>query len=366
MTALAIPTSPEAITPEWLTNALHAGGHILHGTVTSLQCERVGQGIGVLGRLYRLTPTYDPPATNGPRTLVAKITTDDPNARALVMGFHFYEREVRFYQELAGDVGISVPEAYYCTFDAATGDFVLLLEDLTGARLGDQVAGASDADVRVVMEELGKLHARWWNAPRLATLDWMPESNSPLNKAGLAPYPQAYPIFLDRFGHALPEGMARIGERLGPEINGILDRFSSGDKTLLHADSRLDNLFFATRPGDPPLTMVDWQISNRGHGAYDVGYFITQSVEPELRQRHEREWLALYHQTLLQGGVSNFSLDDLVDQFRWAALFCFVYPVMGGAFGDLANERGLALFTATTRRSSAAILDWNAGELIGA
>ena len=95
--ALAIPTTPQEITPDWLTSALAGSGHLPEGRVTSLELEQVGQGIGVLGRLYRLTPTYDRPGHHAPRTLVAKITTDDPQARALVAGFHFYERGLALF-----------------------------------------------------------------------------------------------------------------------------------------------------------------------------------------------------------------------------------------------------------------------------
>ena len=54
-----------------------------------------------------------------------------------------YEREARFYQELASTVAIRVPHCYHA--DAAPGGapFVLLLEEVTGARMIDQVAGAT-------------------------------------------------------------------------------------------------------------------------------------------------------------------------------------------------------------------------------
>ena len=55
MMALAIPTTPEEIAPDWPTSALAESVHLPEGRVTSLKIEQVCQGIGMLGRPYRLT-----------------------------------------------------------------------------------------------------------------------------------------------------------------------------------------------------------------------------------------------------------------------------------------------------------------------
>lgn len=193
----------------------------------------------------------------------------------------------------------------------------------------------------------------------------MPVASDPINKAGVAMYPQAWPIFMERFGHTLPQEMQRTGERLGAEVGNILDRFVDGPRTICHGDTRQDNFFFAARPGDPALTLIDWQISLRGVGTYDLGYFMSQSLDTEVRRAHEQELLKLYHERLVEGGVTGYSFDDMMEHYRWTVLFCFAYPVMGGGLGDLSNERGYQLATTMMNRSAAAIMDWQAGALLG-
>lgn len=56
--------------------------------------------------------------------------------------------------------------------------------------------------------------------------------------------------------------------------------------------------------------------------------------------------------------------EQCLADYRRAVLFCFVYPVMAGGLGDLSNERGHALAATMAERSAAAILDWNALELL--
>ncbi len=364
MTATALPRSIEALTPDYLTDALREGGALPHGRVSAVASEPVGQGVGLLCQLARLALTYDGAPAEAPATLIAKLPSADEQTKGMANAFGFYAKEVRFYRELASQVSLPAPACYFSALEEATGDFVLLLEDLASARIGDQLRGCTLEEARLLLRELATLHAAWWNSPRLAELDWVPDSGSPINKAGLTLYPLAWPAFVERFGKETPPELLTIGERLGQHVNQILDRFCQGPRTLCHGDYRADNFFFAAEPGQPPLRVIDWQIAVRAVGTYDVGYFLTQSVEVPLRRAHELELLGLYYRTLREGGVQGYSFGDLITDYRWTALFCFAYPVMGGGLADLANERGVALARAMLQRSAAAILDWQAGELI--
>src|SRR5690242_4249691 len=92
---LEIPTSPDAITTEWLTDALRAGGTIDAASVTSFDAEIVGAGSGFLGILAKLDLHYDTAEPNAPRSIIAKFPTLDPGGREIGNLFRFYEREVR-------------------------------------------------------------------------------------------------------------------------------------------------------------------------------------------------------------------------------------------------------------------------------
>jgi hypothetical protein len=364
MVTSAFPATVEAITPEWLTSALRAGGHLGDASITSIQSEPVGLGVGLLCRLHRLSLSYDGAVEGAPRSLIAKLPTTDRQTRDLVSIFRFYEREVRFYEEICESIELGCARRYHSNYDATSGDFILLIEDLSNLRLGDQLVGASVADATLAVGELAKLHAAWWQSPRLTELAWMPVVNDPINKAGLALYPQAWTAFIERFGSKLDPRLIPIGEKLGAEANNILDRFSGGPATVCHGDFRLDNLFFHDGQGELPLTVIDWQIAIRSTGTYDVGYMMSQSVNVDVRRAHERDILKLYHEALTARGVQGYSFDQCLEDYRWALLFCFAYPVMGGGLTDLTNERGYALAETMMNRSATAILDWDAGALI--
>jgi len=332
-------------------------------SIASVDVEVIGQGVGILCQLARVKLIYNGDA-RGPKSVVAKFPAAIEQTRGLARSFKFYEREVNFYKQLAKDVSLPTARCFYASHDPATDDFLLLLEDLGDRRLGDQLKGCSAEEAIDAAQKLASFHAEWWESPKLKSLDWIPLSDSELNKAGCAIYATAWPIFLPQYGADLSAEMRSVGERLSEQIVGLLDRGSTRPRTICHGDYRLDNFFFGIRPGQPPLTIVDWQFARRGNGTSDVGYFMSQSVSPSLRREIELDLLRVYHDRLVEFGVRHYSFADCIDDYRWSLLFCLCYPVIAGAFGDVANARGVALAKAMTDRCVSAIKDWKAFEFL--
>src|SRR5947208_732353 len=97
MTALALPKSVDDITPEWLTAALHSSGAAT-GTATAVDATPVGVGVGLVGELHRLTPTWSD--GDGPASIIAKLPSS-PSARFVAEMLSMYRRESRFYEQLS-------------------------------------------------------------------------------------------------------------------------------------------------------------------------------------------------------------------------------------------------------------------------
>ena len=133
MTTTDYPTHPRELTTEWLTAALGAAG-VLHGAqVTGFSTTPVGEGIGMLGILVRVSISYDRPAPGAPQTLIAKFPSAVPGNREVGVTYRLYEREVNFYTRVTNEIeGLAAPRCYGGRYDPATGDSVLLLEDLGG------------------------------------------------------------------------------------------------------------------------------------------------------------------------------------------------------------------------------------------
>ena len=144
------PTQPGEVTPAWLTAQLRGPALSTRRTRSAgFRSEPIGEGAGMLGVIARLQLQYE--AEAGPiSSVVVKCATPTVANRAVAMTFHMYEREVRFFRELADRLQEGVPACYAAEIDLESGDFVLVLEDSTGYRPGDQAAGCELADTAAV------------------------------------------------------------------------------------------------------------------------------------------------------------------------------------------------------------------------
>ena len=130
------------MTAEWLTAVLRAGGHL--GGCPRRRGRRLGRSApGRCATASACALTYDGP-TDAPAAMVAKLPAADETSRATAVALRSYEKEVRFYQELAADApdrhADGVPRR---PRPDDLSRFVLLLEDLAPAEQGDQLVGCT-------------------------------------------------------------------------------------------------------------------------------------------------------------------------------------------------------------------------------
>jgi hypothetical protein len=353
----------EDLTPEWLTGALRQGGAVRDAAVTGARCESIGVGAGFLGQLGRLRLDYDRPEAGAPATLIAKMPTLDPGGREICGIFQFYEREIRFYNDVAPGIEIRVPRRYYSAMNKEADDYLILLEDITDAKMIDEVAGCTAEEAEAAIRGIAALHARWWESPRLDALGWMPYVNAPVQQSAEPSYNQAWEPFLQMFGDQLSPRMRDIAAKMRAHVIDLLNLLEPAPRTVAHGDYRLDNIFFGSDGAASPVAAIDWQISFRGRGVFDVAYFLSSCLEPDVRKANEMRLLKTWYD-IATADAKGYSWDDAVTDYRRAVLFCNVYTVIGIGSLAAANERGLALFHAWLRRRSTAIEDLNAGELM--
>jgi hypothetical protein len=88
-------------------------------------------------------------------------------------------------------------------------------------------------------------------------------------------------------------------------------------------------------------------------------------VQPEVRQAHEIDWLKMYHTTLVEAGIDTYSFDECLNDYRLALFEGFWRLVFTIGSGNLTKEEEAGFSNITLPRYCAAILDLNAGELLG-
>ena len=159
------------------------------------------------------------------------------------------------------------------------------------------------------------------------------------------------------FEAVVPAAALQVGERLGAQLPASYDwLMANRPTTLAHVDFRLDNFFF-DRPA-APVTIIDWQLSVRSLGAFDVGYFIVQSLTTEMRREHGEALLRRWYDRLVDLGVTGYTWDDALADFHDSVMLQMSIPVIAAANLDPANERGRQLLECLGQRSCQALADY--------
>jgi len=319
MVSIPIPAGPEQLDAEWLTSALQSRDVLVAPVaVSGFDSTVLGEGKGFTGRVLRLDVRYDD-ETDSPASIIAKFPPASPEAREALHYYRLYEKEIAFYRDLASSVFFRVPDSYYGDVNLETGEFVLLLEDLAPAIPFDIVEGVAPDEARHVVRDMARHHAQWWESAKLDRFEWLRPFDDQA-EGDQEKYQAAYPVFLDKVGDLLPDGIAALGARLLDKSAWIKTRIAASPVTFLHGDFHPNNLFLEGKGDERRLAVVDWQVCSVGQGTRDLMYFVTTALIPEHREAHETEFLELYHSELVANGVGDFSLSDVVEGYRFALL----------------------------------------------
>jgi len=363
MDRLPIPQATDEITADWLNAKLPP--ELLHGSrVAEVRAEVLGVGEGFASALARLEVTTEAAGLLPP--LVAKFASGHGNTRSLLSEVGSYEKEVRFYRELAERVELPTPRCYVAEYDQASGSFILIFEDLAPAAVGDQVAGATLAQAEAVVDALAQFHSSWWNNKELMESGWLPPPAALATRL-VDVLDEGMPAMRERWGTRYPDLIALV-ERARKILPGILHLSMNAPPpkpyTLVHGDVRLDNIFFPSEAGGR-FAVIDWQGAVLGQPASELAYWLVTNLPPWLRRQHERDLVRRYHARLRERGIRNYSLRSLRMAYRnGTVLLVYAAPVLGGTSLDFSSERGTALAEAMVERVDAALRDCNAGRVL--
>jgi aminoglycoside/choline kinase family phosphotransferase len=359
------PANSAAIDVEWLDAVLHRNGVLSDTRITRVTAADLGLGVGIMAEVSRLSIGYDKAASDAPASIISKFPTADPTNLGVARALSFYPREVAFYTKLAQYSPIRTPRLLHAALDMADHSFVLLLEDMRSATLGDQVAGLTPAQAEAAITAIGRLHGAWWGKVDSGDMDALFDFANPLYGAAVQAGYQAFLApALSNFADCYSDYTKKTANGLAPVAAQVIKDLSSGQRTFLHGDYRADNLLFGPALGDDGIAAVDWQISGRGGPLYDVAYLICNSIPTAHRQQAEMVLLRRYHDTLVQAGVTGFTFDDCWEAYRFAVLCGLFVAIFTTGGMDVGNQRGKDMVRAVARRVDAAVSELHVGDLL--
>ncbi|SPM42315.1 phosphotransferase [Mycobacterium numidiamassiliense] len=340
---------PSELTTSWLTAAIGAGD------IADFSVERIGTG--QMSECYRVQLRYTDETADPdrPDSVILKVAAGDPVSRQTGAALGLYEREVRFYADIASRLGGPIAPCYHGAIDAATGVFDLLLGDAGPAVVGDEIAGATIEQATLAVAELGRLHGPLLGDASLAAAPWL-NRDSPLNQAMIT---GLYAGFIDRYADQIAPEHRAVCEHLV----GAFDDYAAAEAEsgrihgLVHGDYRLDNMLFGTDGADRALTVVDWQTVSWGPALTDLAYFIGCALPTAQRREHYDALLRAYHEAL--GPQAALTLADVAEGVRRQSFFGVMMAIVSSMLVER-TERGDRMFMTMLQRNCDHALDTDA------
>lgn len=313
---MQLPLSAEDITAAWLTDALQArapGAEVL-------ALSRNDTLAGTATKLRLSVELNDAAKSAGvPSSLVVKGRF----MRDLQIIETIFRDEVRFYRELAPQLGLAVPQCWFAGHDHEAGQHIVILEDLDlrGVNFCRVANPLTRMQAEGFLDNMARLHAAYWESDALkpggalADLhhwDAMSETEAGDHaRRQLQPDVWTHHMNLPR-GIGLPQRFRNRDWMEGALF--ALNRFGRrGPMTLLHGDHHLGNLYLEP-DGSPGV--LDWQCPSIGAWSHDLTYFLVSALDIEDRRNWDRDLITYYLKRLQDNGVRNPpTLAEAMDAF---------------------------------------------------
>lgn len=310
-----IPRSAQDITTRWLNVVLEP--HLAGCRVLGSQVKPFSEP-GQTADIVEISLIYDSARCTLPTRMIAKLAALDPDTREMCRTFRHYERETSFYENFRGE-DLPFARCFHSRFDPNSYDAVILLEHLAPSYSPSY--SISLDQVRLALQEVAKLHARWWNddfVKRQVALVQPDDRDHWQNAAQGAA--AAVARVKELVGDACPasvEAMRIYANR----VEEVMAFVATRPFTLMHSDYHAKQMFFPNENGKGKFAVIDFQFPVAGPGAYDVSRLINLGLATDLRRINERQIFNDYLSQLNRLGVMNFGLEDFLIDHKLGVLF---------------------------------------------
>lgn len=316
--ASQVPTTYEAITPEWMTAVLCADTP--GARVERVTLDKADDGTSNRRRIF---VRYNQTGIDAglPASVFGKSSQNLHN-RITYAILGTGQTETTFYKEFRPLLPIEAPVAYHANFDPDTFNSIILLHDLAGKAVFCDENTPIDFDrASNMVTLLATVHSTFHENDRLpfaqSRLKTWPEHWANIVRLGMEEYSNRG--FQAAEGEIPARLFARF-EEIWPATLRAVERHKSLPRTLVHGDVHLKN-WYVTAGGRMGLS--DWQGPTVAHWSRDFAYATSAALKVEDRRKWQEELLRVYLDEMASRGAQVPSFDEalvLVKQQLFTAL----------------------------------------------
>jgi len=107
-----IPASINDVSPEFFSA-------IFEVEIASIEAKQIGQGVGLMGDIYRVGLSTSGNSQDVPESVVVKLPSSFEGNRTQGVALSMFDAEIRFYEELAPSITVGIPKVYYTDINQA-------------------------------------------------------------------------------------------------------------------------------------------------------------------------------------------------------------------------------------------------------
>lgn len=236
--------------------------------------------------------------------------------------------EVVFYCQLAPK--LQSPPIVRCLGAAlpTSSQQWLILEDLRSSHSNPTwPERPTNKEANDAVTVLARIHAAWWNSPELGSTVGTLHTEKNL-RSMVYDIASHLPGLIDDLKEDLP-----ISDRLVLEAvfsSSLQPWFRLLERralTVVHGDAHPWNFLFPrSRIGVPYL--IDWQLWHLDVGLRDVAFLLSLHWEPTVRRQLEIPLLQHYHEVLMKCGISDYSFDEVLLDYRRCVVRNLTFPII--------------------------------------
>jgi thiamine kinase-like enzyme len=308
-------TNMHQLTAGWLTTVLANKGVLLTGRVNEVAFEQSGSTNADLVKIHLRYQTGSTGVL--PATLLLKMCTGGQ------LGFG--PSEVNYYaRDYLGLTQAPLPTCYDAYYSAEQRRYHILMDDHSATHRNNWDTNPTLSYGTEVAQAVARLHAYWWGEQRL-------------HEGGISiPRPIEINFYLSHIRPGLSPMLESAQGDIDPSWASILyDIFErhpmkmvervqeSKGFTLIHGDLNPGNILSPLN-GHLPTYLIDrqpfeWSLTT-WLGVSDLSYMMVHWWETDLRRKWEWSILRQYHESLSSHGVSGYSWEQLVFDYKLCAI----------------------------------------------
>jgi thiamine kinase-like enzyme len=306
------------ITNEWISGVLA----IDPDTINKIDIHNLGNM--PISQAAIINIDYKSGKTNLPNSLFIKIPKEKINVQFDRIG----KKEVYFYNNIGSSIGLDyIPKNYYSNYDLEEKTYNIVLEDLSISHFQTEYPIIPGLEYcKMAIESLAKIHSVWWDNIELEKMTSKFKTKED-DVADICNMQNAAVEFIYFLGDRLGTKRSEILKTVSRKLERLDERYlTHKNLTLTHGDTHYWNFLFP-KGKDGRIKIIDWDSYENGIGAMDIAYMIALHWFPTHRKEYEMELLELYHNSLVNNGVVNYSFSEFIYDYKWAVINLLFVPV---------------------------------------